>query len=137
VKYEDLKKASFISFKIAGKTEPVFRNPAVVARISSIPSGGDTQKSLCLVSGMADEIDPTHPSIKGVRDANTTGGNIVSFNAAAFCSFGKAQGANAPVGKAASFAYTTALEYAARQGFEAETLVGDATTIFGQKKDHS
>jgi len=136
VKYEDLKKASFISFKIAGKTEPVFRNPAVVARISSIPSGGDTQKSLCLVSGMEDEIDPTHPSIKGVRDANTTGGNIVSFNAAAFCSFGKAQGANAPVGKAASFAYTTALNTLLGKDSKQKLQVGDATTVFwSEKKD--
>jgi len=136
VKYEDLKKASFISFKIVGKTEPVFRNPAVVARISSVPSGGDTQKSLCLVSGMADEIDPTHPSIKGVRDANTTGGNIVSFNAAAFCSFGKAQGANAPVGKAASFAYTTALNTLLGKDSKQKLQVGDATTVFwSEKKD--
>ncbi|HRR34561.1 MAG TPA: type I-C CRISPR-associated protein Cas8c/Csd1 [Kiritimatiellia bacterium] len=133
-KYEDLKKASFISFKISGEAEPVFRNPEVVARISSRTPDDDTRKSLCLISGAMDELDLTHPAIKGVRGANTTGGNIVSFNAAAFCSFGKEQGANAPVGKTASFAYTTALNTLLGKDSKQKLQVGDATTVFWSEK---
>ncbi len=134
-RYEELKNASFISFKIAGHTEPVFRNSAVVERVSSAANTIGLIKSLCLVSGNTDVIDPTHPSIKGVRDANTTGGNIVSFNASAFCSFGKEQGANAPIGKTASFSYTTALNTLLGKDSVQKIQVGDATTVFWAAKD--
>jgi CRISPR-associated protein Csd1 len=43
--------------------------------------------------------------------AQSSGANIVSFNLDAFTSYGKSQGANAPVGKPAAFAYTTALNH--------------------------
>lgn len=134
-KYEELKGASFVSFKIAGKSEPVFRNHEVVERLTK---GGDDEgpsKSLCIVSGIKDVIDPTHPAIKGVRDANTTGGNIVSFNAAAFCSYGKQQGANAPIGKAASFAYTTALNTLLGKDSRQKLQVGDSTAVFWSERN--
>jgi CRISPR-associated protein Csd1 len=134
--YEELKKTSFISFKIAGYTDPVFRNPDVVGRMEATDNTADAHKAFCLVSGMTDVIDPTHPSIKGVWDANTTGGNIVSFNAVAFCSFGKTQGNNAPIGKRASFAYTTALNTLLGKDSKQKIQVGDATTVFwSEKKD--
>ena len=63
----------------------------------------------CLVTGDSTLIERLHPSIKGIRGGQATGGSIVSFNSPAFCSFGMDQGMNAPVGKYASFAYTTAL----------------------------
>jgi CRISPR-associated protein Csd1 len=134
--YEELKTASFISFKIAGHPEPVFRNSEVVERLGAIPIAADPRQSFCLVSGRADVIDLTHPAIKGIRGANTTGGNIVSFNAAAFCSFNKEQGANSPVGKTASFAYTTALNTLLGKDSTQKMQVGDATTVFwAAKKD--
>jgi len=135
-KYEELKKASFISFKIAGSSEPIFRNRVVVDRLLASSTVVDIKKSHCLVSGVPDVIDPTHPSIKGIRDANTTGGNIVSFNAAAFCSFGKEQGGNSPIGKVTSFAYTTALNTLLGKDSKQKLQIGDATTVFwSEKKD--
>ncbi len=136
-RYEELKTASFISFKIAGHPEPVFRNSDVVGRMGAFSAAIGSHKSFCLVSGVADVIDPTHPSVKGVRDANTTGGNIVSFNAAAFCSFGKEQGANAPIGKAASFAYTTALNTLLGRDSKQKLQVGDATTVFWSARENA
>ncbi len=65
----------------------------------------------CLVTGKADVIEPVHPSIKGVDGAQSSGAAIVSFNAPAFCSYGQEQSYNAPVGKQAAFAYTSALNY--------------------------
>lgn len=63
----------------------------------------------CLVTGKEAPAALVHPSIMGVRDAQSSGAALVSFNAPAFCSYGHEQGENAPVSKYAAFAYTTAL----------------------------
>lgn len=55
------------------------------------------QKKQCLVTGRVDSIKPTHPAIKGVRGAQTSGAALVSFNAPAFCSYGHEQNENAPL----------------------------------------
>lgn len=46
---------------------------------------------------------------RGSLGAQSSGAALVSFNAPAFESYGKAQSYNAPVGKYAEYAYTTAL----------------------------
>ena len=52
-----------------------------------------------------------HPAIKGVRGAQSSGASLISYNADAFCSYGKEQGENAGISQQAAFAYTTALNY--------------------------
>lgn len=69
----------------------------------------DTAMAQCLVTGQAAPIAATHPAIKGVPGAQSSGAALVSFNAPAFCSYGHEQGGNAPVSEYAAFAYTTAL----------------------------
>ena len=71
--------------------------------------GGNT--GICLVTGKKAEIARIHRTIKGVPGAQSSGAALVSFNAPAFESYGKEQSYNAPVGKYAEFAYTTALNY--------------------------
>ena len=71
--------------------------------------GGNT--GICLVTGKKAEISRIHRTIKGVPGAQSSGAALVSFNAPAFESYGKEQSYNAPVGKYAEFAYTTALNY--------------------------
>lgn len=71
---------------------------------------GKTQ-GICLVTGEKTDISRIHTLIKGVRGAQSSGAALVSFNAPAFESYGKEQGYNAPIGKYAAFAYTTALNY--------------------------
>lgn len=66
---------------------------------------------ICLVTGEKAEIARIHRGIKGVPGAQSSGAALVSFNAPAFESYGKEQSYNAPVGKNAEFAYTTALNY--------------------------
>lgn len=131
---EELRLASFISFRIAGRQEPIFRNPEIIRRLDTKTSTVDGGRDLCIVSGVQDTIARLHPPIKGVRGANTTGGNIVGFNAAAFCSFGKTQGDNAPVGESASFAYTTALNTLLDKDSNQKIQVGDATVVFWSKR---
>lgn len=69
----------------------------------------DAVMAQCLVTGQTAPIAATHPAIKGVPGAQSSGAALVSFNAPAFCSYGHEQGGNAPVSKYAAFAYTTAL----------------------------
>ena len=71
--------------------------------------GGNT--GICLVTGKKAEISRIHRTIKGVPGAQSSGAALVSFNAPAFESYGNEQSYNAPVGKYAEFAYTTALNY--------------------------
>ena len=63
----------------------------------------------CLITGKCSPIENTHPLIKGVSGAQSSGAALVSFNEDAFQSYGHKQGDNAPVSKYAAFAYTTAL----------------------------
>ncbi|MBD5161124.1 MAG: type I-C CRISPR-associated protein Cas8c/Csd1 [Oscillibacter sp.] len=72
-------------------------------------SGGPTM--ICLVTGQETSIEAVHPAIKGVQGAQSSGAALVSFNAPAFCSYGKEQNLNAPTGKYAAFAYTSALNH--------------------------
>jgi len=68
-------------------------------------------KMVCLITGEQGPAEAVHPAIKGVAGAQSSGAALVSFNAPAFCSYGKEQNLNAPTSKAAAFAYTTALNY--------------------------
>ena len=99
----------------------------------------------CLVTGELDEPSRLEPDIKGVRDANPTGAHIVAVNnkisssgnggaTPAFASFMKEQGANSPIGKTASLAYTTALNTLLSTR---KMLVGDATVVFWSEKKTS
>lgn len=92
-----------------------------------------TQKSdglegICLATGRREEIARIHTVIRGVRDAQSSGAALVSFNAPAFESYGKEQSYNAPVGEYAAFAYTTALNYLLSQK-EYVFFLGDTTVV--------
>lgn len=102
----------------------------------SAPADCTAQIGLCLVSGAQGPIERLHSAVKGVWGAQTSGANIVSFNLDAFNSYGKLQGANAPVGRQAAFAYTTALNALLARDSAQRIQVGDATTVFwAQRSD--
>ena len=86
-------------------------------------------KGICLVTGEKTEIARIHRGIKGVPGAQSSGAALVSFNAPAFESYGKEQSYNAPVGKYAEFAYTTALNYLLNQKKYTFQL-GDSLVVF-------
>lgn len=92
--------------------------------------GGDAEVGFCLISGEESPIARLHPAIKGVYGGQSSGGSIISFNQEAFASFGKEQGANAPVSEQAAFAYTTALNYLLRRENGHCLNIGDASTVF-------
>ncbi|MDG2938893.1 type I-C CRISPR-associated protein Cas8c/Csd1 [Bisgaard Taxon 10/6] len=87
-------------------------------------------QGLCLISGEEAPIARLHPAIKGVFGGQSSGGSIISFNKESFASFGKEQGANAPVSEVSAFAYTTALNYLLRRENGHCLTIGDASTVF-------
>lgn len=93
-------------------------------------SEGESQKQICLVTGSKANVARLHNKIKGVRDAQTMGASIVSFNRDSYRSYGKEKGLNAPVSTDAAFAYTTALNHLLRYESYQKIQIADATTVF-------
>lgn len=118
-----------LTFRLRGDTNLVCQRPAVADAIAN--RGSAIETAFCLVTGNIDEIERLHPAVGGVSGANPTGATLVSFQKdSGYDSYGKVQGQNAPVGKQAVFAYTTALKYLLRRGSPQKMQIGDATTIF-------
>ena len=86
-------------------------------------------QAVCLVTGCIGPAEAVHPAIKGVVGAQSSGAALVSFNAPAFCSYGKEQNLNAPVSKQAVFAYTAALNYMIADR-DHVLRIGDTTVLF-------
>lgn len=121
---------ALITFQLQGDVELVCQRPSVIAAAGQQESGtGEPSSTRCLITGEVTEPERLHTAIKGVWGAQTSGANIVSFNLDAFNSYGKAQGANAPVGKPAAFAYTTALNHLLAKGSPNRFQVGDASAV--------
>ena len=91
---------------------------------------GETE--VCLITGRESVPELVHPAIKSVRNAQSSGAALVSFNAPAFCSFGREQNANAPVSKYAAFAYTSALNYLLSER-EHVKVIGNTTVVYWAK----
>ena len=125
-----------ISFRLQGDIELVCQRKAITEAVAESAQRKSCD-GICLVTGLPDEIERLHPPIKGVRDAKTTGANIVAVNDnenPAFASYGKHQGYNSPVGKCASFEYTTALNRLLSRNSHQRIQVGDASTVFWADK---
>lgn len=123
-----------LSFQLAGEIGLVAESPAVKRVIQSAGPSEKKDKAVCMITGEKASVERLHAAIKGVWGAQTSGANIVSFNLDAFKSFGKDQGANAPVGTNTAFAYTTALNHLLRKDSKQRMQVGDASTVFWSEK---
>lgn len=123
----ELKDANIV-FRMDGVQEYLHASPAARALVSGPPDGaGD---DLCLITGERGTAARLHPSIKGVWGAQSSGASLVSFNLDAFQSYGKEQGANAPVSEAAAARYGSALNRMLDKGSRNRIQVGDTTTVF-------
>jgi CRISPR-associated protein Csd1 len=120
-----------ITFRLEGDTGLVCERNEVKKAVASMNKRGeDDRLQACLVTGEMDSPTRLHTAIKGVWGAQSSGANIVSFNLEAFNSYGKTQGFNAPVGKKAEHAYTTALNRLLGRDSRRRIQVGDSSTIF-------
>ena len=124
--WQELMKGANLVFRVDG----MFAQEDPLIRSAWDTHYGDVsgEKQQCPVTGNPDVAEPVHPTVKGIAGVQSSGAALVSFNAPAFCSYGKEQSLNAPVGKYAAFAYTAALNYllADRENVH---RIGDTTVI--------
>ena len=128
---------AFVAFRFSDSDGTIFNEEEVkkiVDEMATAPSG-ENAESIDLISGHRGALAVTHPAIKGIVGANTTGANIVSFNFAAAKSFGKEQGANSPISTTSAFEYTTALNTLLSKDSKQKIMVGDATVVFWAAKN--
>lgn len=124
---DDVTAGGNLVFRVDGRK--VEKDTAICEAWQRYQDGGESGvKMQCLVTGKEDEIAAVHPSVKGVRDAQSSGAALVSFNAPAFCSYGREQNYNAPVGKYAAFAYTAALNHLLADSDHVQHI-GDTTVV--------
>jgi CRISPR-associated protein Csd1 len=135
---EMLEANALVSFELQGDAgRLICQRPGVQAAIAAFnATQSPGEQTLCLVEGVLRPMARLHGAIKGVWGAQSSGANIVSFNLAAFNSYGKEQGSNAPVGEAAVFAYTTALNALLDRESRNRVQVGDASTVFWVDSPH-
>jgi CRISPR-associated protein Csd1 len=129
-----------MTFKLAGEMLPIPCCQAVQEYIKQRSKSSnniiDESKSIegrvmgrCLVTGEVGEIVRVHSDTRISKDSK----KLVGFQKnSGFDSYGKEQGYNAPVGKSAEFAYTTALNTLLKSS--PRMLVGDAVTVCWSEK---
>lgn len=101
-----------IVFKLDGQPGYIHGRPKVKAAwMRYLDQNASKVTGQCLVTGEIAPIARLHPSIRGVRGAQSSGASLVSFNLEAFESYGKSQGSNAPISEEVAFGYTTVLNH--------------------------
>lgn len=92
----------------------------------------------CLVTGQENQpIAATHPKIKGMQGAQSSGASLVSFNAPAYESYGKEQSFNAPVSEYAAFAYAAALNHLLADRKHRMIMDGDTVVCWAKNGDEA
>ena len=119
-----------VVFRLDGELRLLHERPAAETIWANYLDAQPGAEGVCLVTGNNARIKRLHPAVKGVMGAKSSGASLISFNLDAFESFGKSQGANAPVSERAVSAYTTALNMLLAHGSRRRIQIGDATTVF-------
>lgn len=121
-----------VVFRLDGERRFLHDRPALQkAWLEYLAANSAGERGMCLVTGEKNAPIPLiHPPLKGVVGAQPTGAALVSFNIAAFKSFGKEQNRNAPVGEQAAFAYTTALNHLLAANSRRKVVIGGTTVVF-------
>lgn len=124
--WADIMKGANLTFRVGGRFAG--EDPEIQAAWNRHYNDVQGEKQQCLVTGEPDVAEAVHPMLKGVAGAQSSGASLVSFNAPAFCSYGKEQSLNAPVGKYAAFAYSAALNHLLADR-ENSHRIGDTTVV--------
>ena len=127
------KKYSLFSFLINGDTQIVAEKEELLDLLEE--DNHDNEK-VCLVSGKKGKIVDvaTATMIPGSQAV----AKIVSFQVkSGYDSYGKEQGANAPISEKSEFAYSTALKHLLRSDSRNKFLIGNRTFLFWASKDNA
>lgn len=119
-----------IIFRLDGDRQAIHERDAAKHFLTT--NRPESKADICLVTGIAGPVQRLHPTIKGVQGAQSSGAALVSFNLDAFTSYGKEQGANAPVSEAAAFRYGAALNRMLDRDSpnRLKRPIGDTTVVF-------
>lgn len=126
------KKYSLFSFLINGDTRIVAEKEEL---LDLLEDGNHDNEKVCLITGKKGKIvDVTTATMIPGSQAVA---KIVSFQVkSGYDSYGKEQGANAPIGEEAEFAYSTALKFLLRNDSRNKFLIGTRTFLFWASKDN-
>ncbi len=126
---EGLLEGGNLIFQVEGKN--VLDDSEIRRAWEEYKTGQKAVKMQCLVTGEIEPIARLHPDIKGVRGASSKGAPLVSFNLDAFTSYGREQGANAPVSQRVASGYGVALNYLlSNQNPNRKIYLGDTTVVY-------
>lgn len=125
-----------LTFRLDGESGIIAEREAVVnyqKSVALIPDTTETYEAYCLITGEKQAIQRLHSST-AISGGKSTAGLVSFQKKSGYDSYGKEQGFNAPVGKYAQAAYTTALSTLINS--ENRVFIGDATTVFWAGKSN-
>ncbi|KDR96751.1 CRISPR-associated protein, Csd1 family [Peptoclostridium litorale DSM 5388] len=127
---EEIMEGSNIVFKLDGNKGYIHEDREIKSLWDEyILKCEDDVVGQCLITGEYGPIERIHPNVKNVKNAQSSGASIVSFNELSYESYGKKQSYNSPIGKYSAFAYTAMLNHMLSSNKQ-KIQVGDATTVF-------
>ncbi|PAU77165.1 type I-C CRISPR-associated protein Cas8c/Csd1 [Halomonas salipaludis] len=124
-----------VVFRLDGQRQYLHENQEARRLWGTALESGEGELGQCLITGEIAPLGTDHPAIRGVRDAQSSGASLVSFNSDAYESYGYSKNQNASISKAAIFGYSTALNHLLRGETEnrQRLQIGDATVVFWAK----
>ena len=140
MRYGDEITTGTIALRLEGDTDSNGEPRLICDRLAarkvweSISAPTDAPEGVCLVTGARGALARLHPSIKGVKGAQSSGASLVSYNCEAFEHFGKDQGLNGPTSVEAAHAYTAALN-AMLADQNRRVSIGNATAVYWVETD--
>lgn len=128
------KKYSTFSFRIEGDTEIVAEKSELIELADTMTEDSHDSHGLCLITGEQDTIvDLTTATM--IPGSQATAKLVAFQKNSGYDSYHKEQGKNAPIGKHAEFAYTTALNHLLTSGSRNKFLIGNRTFVFWASSD--
>jgi len=126
-----------LSFQLYGTTSLILSSGTLMdykKKQALIPSSEDDKKALCLITGKKDFIERIHQATP-IRGGQATGKLVGFQKSSGFDSYGKEQAYNAPIGRYAQIAYTTAINTLIKS--ESNCLyLGDTAVLFWAEKEN-
>ena len=122
--------SSNVIFRLDGDEQWLHERPEAKSVWAGHLAREGTPNGVCLITGDRAPIALVHPVVKGVRGTHAAGAALVTFNLDTFESYGKTQGANAPISIQAGFAYTTALNALLAPESRRRIRIGEMTVVF-------
>lgn len=122
------KHGKWVAFKLEGDREFVHERPEVRKLWDSFAKQKEHPQGISLVDGQIDYLQPQYAQFK--LGSSSTGASLTSFNEAAYESYGKDGGENAPISVEAEFKSSAALKFLLRRDNELRIDIGGGVFLF-------